>query len=849
MAELSTETVETVPTAMAGESEQTGELLIAALQREARRRAKSQLQSSLKVVEKDEMAKRKIAAATEWYMRRDDAKPPSFRQLADKHGLTFHTDVSRQVKKMKHLSDNFRLAREFEADAGTESEQDPETTATIGAAADEGCSSATAERGNYLGSGQSQMLYRRAMAHACTLIGKKGLGPAEAAKAAGEKFECTLNKATVKKHYQRHGSKEPVTRGRPLNVSAEDEERMVNVVMLMRMMKLPTERGVLKSVFEGMFRGGRYESLFPHGVTESWYTRFMSRHSDKLETGTKRKHEIARERWATSNNLQTFYDVLEGVLLTTGIAVLNPNYVEGARWNKQAKESENEKACKLIIVKPDRLASCDETEVTTNMSQGSSMGKTKGERIVKIKTPKGQATVDSGETLSNKSSNKTSMYGGSFATGKSLRPCVVWSVKPKAGWMMNAPRSTVVAHNGQRHTCTQTWNSHGGATPETFLQFLKSNFVTEKDEDGTVLIEHGCVAKATPGEPVVLLIDGHDSHCLDDSILEFCREHGIHLVLRPPHCSHIVQGEDVINYRHLKCRIRQSVGSLLAVRAVSAMRKRGGQVKDVSVGSADLMNCVKDPWEEAFAESKCLKGWRLTGIVPFSRCVYWQLKDTEAQKQAHSDLTNSQTGLNLENFTLNNILGDTAPTFTPEQMQMVDPDEEMTLEERLQECEAIVNTRMNSSQLWSLDGGLTGDLAFEKVAIWRRKKRQEAATKEQAARQKHQEQHERRMAAHSSIDALKALVGDKGWVTGARGIKKEMLAQVILFCTGSNPKHTEKVPELVAKVKELLKWDEGTNSFSGDLSAQPPAPPADEIARSSTTHSCNVPAPPPPTRV
>ncbi len=147
------------------------------------------------------------------------------------------------------------------------------------------------------------------------------------------------------------------------------------------------------------------------------------------------------------------------------------------------------------------------------------------------------------------------------------------------------------------------------------------------------------------------------------------------------------------------------------------MRNEVGAVRDVSMGNADLMGCVKEQWEEAFLETSCLKAWEKTGIVPFTRCVDWQLKDTEEKGQAES-----MTGLNLQNFALNSVFGEAAPTFTAEQLQMVDPDGEMSWEEQLAEAHEVLNTRMSRAQLWFLEGGLTGEQAFQKVAEWQRKK-------------------------------------------------------------------------------------------------------------------------------
>ncbi len=93
------------------------------------------------------------------------------------------------------------------------------------------------------------------------------------------------------------------------------------------------------------------------------------------------------------------------------IASLNGEYDPKARWSKGSSVENQHRCCRIIIDKPDRLCSVDETEVTTNMSGGSTMGRTSSERIVKARDE-----FDKGETITNKISQCASMYGGSFAS-------------------------------------------------------------------------------------------------------------------------------------------------------------------------------------------------------------------------------------------------------------------------------------------------------------------------------------------------------------------------------------------------------------------------------------------------
>ena len=94
------------------------------------------------------------------------------------------------------------------------------------------------------------------------------------------------------------------------------------------------------------------------------------------------------------------------------------------------------------------------------------------------------------------------------------------------------------------------------------------------------------------------------------------------------------------------------------------------------------MTCTKTPWEEAFCKDNCRKVWTKTAIIPFTLQCYWELLDTEEGKARQSEETDRLTGLNMSNFTLNGIMEGNASRFTQQQLQIVDPNGEMTAEER-----------------------------------------------------------------------------------------------------------------------------------------------------------------------
>ena len=61
----------------------------------------------------------------------------------------------------------------------------------------------------------------------------------------------------------------------------------------------------------------------------------------------------------------------------------------------------------------------------------------------------------------------------------------------------------------------------------------------------------------SPENPAVIIMDGHGSHFTLELLL-YCRQVGFKVVLRPPHTTHILQGEDVVHFLVFKEKYHQS---------------------------------------------------------------------------------------------------------------------------------------------------------------------------------------------------------------------------------------------------------------------------------------------------
>ena len=65
--------------------------------------------------------------------------------------------------------------------------------------------------------------------------------------------------------------------------------------------------------------------------------------------------EVTRAKWATIPNAEKHYDVLAGVLLQAVVAVENPAYKKDVPYSER-----------LLITKPERIFSLDETRLTND---------------------------------------------------------------------------------------------------------------------------------------------------------------------------------------------------------------------------------------------------------------------------------------------------------------------------------------------------------------------------------------------------------------------------------------------------------------------------------------------------
>ena len=137
--------------------------------------------------------------------------------------------------------------------------------------------------------------------------------------------------------------------------------------------------------------------------------------------------------------------------------------------------------------------------------------------------------------------------------------------------------------------CIGTAHPSGWMTEENFMVFIK-HFVK--------------VVRCTKENPVLLLLDNHDSHT-SIHVIDYCRDNGVVLLSFPPHCSHKLQPLDRSVYGLFKKYYNAACGAFLKT-------NRG-----LPMTMLDIPDIAKQALPLATTPANIQKGFQVAGIFPF----------------------------------------------------------------------------------------------------------------------------------------------------------------------------------------------------------------------------------------
>ena len=218
-------------------------------------------------------------------------------------------------------------------------------------------------------------------------------------------------------------------------------------------------------------------------------------------------------------------------------------------------------------VKPENIYNMAETGIALGVCGNQTVLGASGKK--KIKTPNGREWVSVVETVG--------------ATGCVLTSAIIFKeVGMQSSWF-----SPGDIPNWQYTTSPNGWTSN-----EIALHWLRTIFLPETSPN-------------TPGEPRLLIMDGHKTHCTVEFMYN-CRLHNVELLFLPPHSSQVTQPLDLTCFSPVEGRYRAQISMLAQYDDAAPVKK---------INFVRFYNLAR---EESLTARTITNSFKAAGIHPFN---------------------------------------------------------------------------------------------------------------------------------------------------------------------------------------------------------------------------------------
>ena len=136
------------------------------------------------------------------------------------------------------------------------------------------------------------------------------------------------------------------------------------------------------------------------------------------------------------------------------------------------------------------------------------------------------------------------------------------------------------------------------------------------------------ISNIPPARPVLLLLDGHESH-MSLEALRFALANDVHLLCLPSHTTHLLQPLDVAVFGPFKKALDGMCAKFMRTNPQARITRY------------DLSGILKNAWYEAMKPSNFLAGFRTTGIQPLDPGKVLDRLDLPDKKTESSESTES----------------------------------------------------------------------------------------------------------------------------------------------------------------------------------------------------------------
>ena len=391
-------------------------------------------------------------------------------------------------------------------------------------------------------------------------------------------------------------------RGRPSALSDAYSDQLAKIVKHYIRDGISLSRETILSMAKNFYRDEHNTDPSDNTFGYAWFYRFLERAG--IATSLYNPQDALRLNAATEHNVSNFFERVARTATSNGFATWNPNF------------DANDKSSEMIIwdeEKKSRVFTFDEAKVQ--------LAYEKGVRGVRMLVIKGEDNRRSAVTAND--AFAASVMGCRNLAGESLAPYFVCTKEPNVEDDFEIPGTITDTTTG---ACQQAqWMR--GTKKGSFDGFAFATWV--KDHLAP------CIPDLSPENPAMVICDGCYAHTIDE-VLEICATMGILMVILPPHCTHILQGEDLYHFGVFKGAFRVERAEIEAMKQLSSswfIKRFNNSGVAVSFGEREFWYAVKEAWKGAWTKRAVEKGFKMQGLVPFNRAPLWKNYPNHERKE------------------------------------------------------------------------------------------------------------------------------------------------------------------------------------------------------------------------
>jgi hypothetical protein len=382
-------------------------------------------------------------------------------------------------------------------------------------------------------------------------------------------------------------------RGRPSALSNAYSDQLAKIVKHYIRDGISLSQNTILSMAKNFYRDEHNTDPSDNTFGSAWFYRFLNRAG--IATSLYDPQDALRLNSATEHNVSNFFQRVARTATSNGFATWNPDF------------DANDKSSEMIIwdeEKKSRVFTFDEAKVQ--------LAYEKGVRGVRMLVIKGEDNRRSAVTAND--AFAASVMGCRNLAGESLAPYFVCTKEPSIEDDFEIPGTIIDTTTG---ACQQAqWMR--GTKKGSFDGFAFATWV--KDHLAP------CIPDLSPENPAMVICDGCYAHTVDE-VLEICATMGILMVILPPHCTHILQGEDLYHFGIFKGAFRVQRAEIEAMKQLSSswfIKRFNNSGVAVSFGQREFWYAVKEAWKGAWTKQAVEKGFKMQGLLPFNRAPLWK---------------------------------------------------------------------------------------------------------------------------------------------------------------------------------------------------------------------------------